>query len=206
MRRAVLILATLCAAPVLPAPLAAAERVANGREGAAAESGAALPLFARAPDAVSRSPQDVWKGFSYGVEAIAVGGKGIKGGFGGAANVAWTRPLDNGVSVGLKAGAGYRPGIWRASPWAAMGATGANFAFAEANVAYEFGRVRPWASVGAGVLKPTRHGGFSGGLNALNGLFEPGHRSGYVEVGAGVDYAVTNNLTIGVAVRGFQAQ
>lgn len=204
MRRAFFSLALLCAAPFAAAPAAAGD-------GAAGEPASDLPLFARAPDAVSRRPESIWKGFSYGVEAIAVGGKGIKGGFGGAAHVAWTKPLDNGVSVGLKAGAGYLPGVWRvspwrASPWAAAGATGANFAFAEANVAYEFGRLRPWASLGAGVLKPTRYGGFSGGLNAINDLFEPGKRSGYVEVGAGVDYAVTNNLTVGVAVRGFQAQ
>jgi|APMI01.1.fsa_nt_gi opacity protein-like surface antigen len=170
-------------------------------------AGAGLPTFARAPEAAQPKSNDFWKGLSYGVEAFGVSGKGIKGGFGGAANVAWTKPIDDRLSFQLKTSAGYMPGVWKASPWGRAGATGSNFVFAEASVGYEIGRVRPWASVGAGYAKATRYGGFAGGLNSVNDMFgEPGKGSGLVAVGAGVDYAITNNLTVGVAVHAVQAK
>jgi opacity protein-like surface antigen len=178
---------------------------------ALAADGAPLPVFARAQDpaspSASRDPSDFWKGFSYGVEAIGVSGRGIKGGVGGAADVAWRKALDDRLSVQFKTSAGYMPGVWKASPWAKAGVTGANFVVSEASVAYEIGRLRPWASVGAGYAKATRFGGFNGGLNALNDMAsERGKGSGFVTVGAGVDYAVTNTLTLGVAVHGVQAR
>lgn len=168
---------------------------------------APLPTFARAPEAATRDAASVWKGFSAGVEAFAVSGKGIKGGLGGAANVAWRTALDERTTFQLKTSAGYMPGVWKASAWGRAGFTGSNFVFTEASLAHEIGRVRPWASVGVGYAKATRFGGFSGGLNSINDMFgEPGKGAGFVAVGAGVDYAVTDKLTIGVAVRGVQAR
>jgi opacity protein-like surface antigen len=173
----------------------------------AADFAAPLPTFARAPKAATRDAASVWKGFSAGVEAFAVSGKGIKGGLGGAANVAWRTALDERTTFQLKASAGYMPGVWKASAWGRAGFTGSNFVFTEASLAHEIGRVRPWASVGVGYAKATRYGGFSGGLNSINDMFgEPGKGAGFVAVGAGVDYAVTDRLTIGVAVRGVQAR
>lgn len=190
----------------LPVVLAAAPAVAAD----------ALPVFARAQapasPSASRDPSEFWKGFSYGVEAIGVSGKGIRGGVGGAANVAWRKAIDERLSVQIRTSAGYMPGAWKGaafsgSPWGRSGITGSNFVMSEASVAYEIGRVRPWASLGAGYAKATRFGGFNGGLNAVNDLFsEHGKGSGFVAVGAGVDYAVTNNLTVGVAVHGVQAK
>lgn len=166
-----------------------------------------LPTFARAPETAARESNAVWKGFSYGVEAIGVSGKGIKGGVGGAANVAWRTPVDERASFRLKTSAGYMPGVWKASPWGRAGATGSNFVLTEASVAYDMGRVRPWASVGLGFAKATRFGGFSGGLNSINDMLDgPGKTARFVAVGAGVDYAVTDKLTIGVAVHGLQAK
>lgn len=168
---------------------------------------APLPTFARVPDAPVRDSNEFWKGLSYGVEAFGVSGKGVKGGVGGAANVAWTRPIDDRFTFRLKTSAGYMPGVWKASPWGRAGYTGSNFVFAEASVGYEIGRVRPWASVGAGYAKATRYGGFSNGINSVNDMFgEPGKGSGLVAVGAGVDYAVTDKFTVGVAVHAVQAR
>lgn len=194
MRRA-LVLLPLCLAA---APAAATDLVSP------------LPTFARAPEAASRDAGAFWKGLSAGVEAIGVSGKGMRGGVGGAANVAWRTALDERLSVQFKTSAGYLPGVWKgpalATGWS-KGFSGSNFALAEASVAYDMGRVRPWASVGLGAARATRFGGFSGGLNAVNALFDgEGKTARFVAVGAGVDYAVTDKLTIGVAVHGLQAR
>jgi opacity protein-like surface antigen len=167
-----------------------------------------LPVFAqKSVDAQSARSSDFWKGFSYGVEGYVVGGKGIRGGLGGAANVAWTKALDNNLVVSLKTSAGYMPGVAKASPWGRQGFQGANFAQVEAVVGYEIGRIKPWASIGGGGLGLTKTGGFSGGLNAVNDMFgEKSKKLGFVSYGAGVDYAVNNNLTIGVAMHGIQTQ
>lgn len=170
-------------------------------------AGEPLPTFARAPQAPVRDPADFWKGFSYGVEAMAVGGRGYRGGFGGAANVALERSLDEHLTFAMKATSGYQPGMWKASPWGRAGATGTNFALGETSARYDVGRVSGWVSVGLGFAKPTRNGGFSGGLNAANGLFsDPGKGTSLATFGAGVDYQVTNDLRIGVGVRGLRAQ
>lgn len=200
MSAALPILAALAAS----APASAAEPLAP--------AGQTLPTFARSPAPPSAESSAVWSGFSYGVEAFGVSGKGARGGVGGAANVAWRKAIDESLSVQLKTSAGYMPGVWKGAalaraPWGRNAITGANFVVSEASVAYEIGRLRPWASVGAGYAKATRFGGFSGGLNALNDMAsERGKGTGFVTVGAGVDYAVTNNLTLGVAVHGVQAR
>lgn len=167
-----------------------------------------LPTFAQtgAPTPAA-DPASFWKGLSYGVEGYAVGGKGVRGGVGGGANVAWTKSFDNNLFVQLKTTAGYMPGVVKASPWGRSGFSGAHFAQAEATVGYEMGRVRPWVSVGGGALKASRDGGFANGLASANSLFsEPGKTRGFMTYGAGVDYAVTNKLTIGVAVHGVRQQ
>lgn len=200
MRRALCLALPLLAAAIAPARAADAQPVFI-------QPMFGLPTFARAPEAPTRDPASIWKGLSYGVEAFGVSGKGIKGGFGGAANVAWRQPIDDRLSFQFKTSAGYMPGVWKASPWAKSGVTGSNFVFSEASLAYEAGRLRPWASVGAGYAKATRYGGFSGGLNSVNDMFgEPGKGAGFVAVGAGVDYAVTDKLTVGVSVHAVQAK
>ena len=176
----------------------------------AAPAGAAeLPTFARAPgeEAAAASP---WKGLSIGVEAIAVSGRGVKGGFGGATNVAWRRTFDNNWSLGLQASAGHLPALafapFRAPGWGGVRPVGWNFVSTSARVGYEFGNVRPWASLGATFLKPTSFGG-ARGFDAVNGFFaEPGRTQGLVTYGAGVDFAVSNKLTIGVGVYGAARQ
>lgn len=196
---------------VLALPLLCLAAPAFAVDPQAVDLTAPLPTFARAPQATSADPGAFWKGLSYGVEAIGVSGKGIKGGVGGAANVAWRTAIDDRLSVQFKTSAGYMPGLWKApafgGTWAKSGITGSNFVLSEASVGYDMGRVRPWASVGVGFAKPTRYGGFSGGLNSINSMFDgEGKSSRFVAVGAGVDYAVTDKLTIGVAVHGLQAK
>lgn len=172
----------------------------------AAPAGAAeLPTFAQRP--ASETTQDSpWKGWSVGVEAIAVGGRGIKGGFGGATHIAWNKTFENNLTLGLKASVGHLPAIAFAPAFGGVRPAGWNFAATSATIGYELGRVRPWASIGAAFLKPTQFGG-ARSLDAANSFFsEPGRTQGLVTYGAGVDFAVTNNLTIGVGVMGAARQ
>lgn len=175
---------------------------------AGAARAAELPAFARGPSAETAAASP-WKGLSIGVEAIAVGGRGVRGGFGAATSVGWSRTFDNNWSLGLKASAGHLPAIAfapiGAPGWSARPA-GWNFVSTSATVGYDFGNVRPWASVGATFLKPTQFGG-ARGFDAVNGLFgEPGRTQGVLTYGAGVDFAVSNRLTIGVGVIGAARQ
>lgn len=176
----------------------------------AAPAGAAeLPTFARRAPA-EPAAESPWKGLSIGVEAIAVGGRGVKGGVGGATTIAWSRTFDNNWSLGLKASAGHLPALafapWRMPGWSGVKPAGWNFVSTSATVGYELGNVRPWASVGATFLKPTQFGG-ARGFDAVNGFFgEPGRTQGVVTYGAGVDFAVSNKLTIGVGVVGAARQ
>jgi opacity protein-like surface antigen len=164
-----------------------------------------LPTFAQTPPPAA--PDSPWKGLSVGAEAFWIGGRGAKGGFGGATNVAWSRTFDNNVILGLKLRAGYAPALAFAPLWGGRRAGGWNFVETSATVGYDFGRVRPWASVGAAFLKPTGQRGFGGGIDTLNAFFEPGGGTrGLVTYGAGADIAITNNVTLGVAVHGVTRQ
>ncbi|MBL8587369.1 MAG: hypothetical protein JNK46_02470 [Methylobacteriaceae bacterium] len=164
-----------------------------------------LPTLARGPVPETAAPASIWQGLSVGVEGIVVGGRGMKTGFGGATTVAWSRRFENDLILGLKASAGHLPAFaWTA--WPGRRLVGVNFVTTEASLAYDFGRVRPWAAVGAGFVKPTAFGG-ARGLDAVNSFFdEPGRTRGVVTYGAGVDFAVSNRLTIGVGVRGMAQQ
>ncbi len=62
------------------------------------------------------------------------------------------------------------------------------------------GRLTPFATGGIALAKGTNFGGGLPDANAtINGLFGPGGYRAIGVVGAGVDYAVTNNLHVGVA-------
>ena len=64
---------------------------------------------------------------------------------------------------------------------------------------YDFGRVSPYVFAGAGIARATN---FSSPLpdaaTTLNGAFGAGPGFGVATFGAGVDYHITPNLTLGV--------
>jgi outer membrane immunogenic protein len=63
------------------------------------------------------------------------------------------------------------------------------------------GRLTPFVTAGAGLGKATSFGsGLPDANNSINGLFYgPGAVQAVGSVGAGFDYALTNNLHVGVA-------
>jgi outer membrane immunogenic protein len=167
-------------------------------EPAAAEESAApsLPLFAQNLQTKPQEPS-IWSGLYVGSEVFAVSGKGVKGGFGGGGFIGYDHVSANDVVVGIRADAGYSPSLAR---WGS--AKGFDFASTNLSVGYEIGRFKPFLTAGVALAKPDVIGrGFATTGDAVNDLFD-GTASVKTRgvVGVGFDYAVTDKLTVGVAV------
>ena len=134
-----------------------------------------------------------WSGLYVGSGVTFAALKGSKGGVGGDVFAGYDRRLDNNFVLGLKFDTGF-------APFAFGRYRGFDYAMASAKVGYDFGRVTPYLYAGGGLARATA---FSSELpNAgatLNGLFGQGPARGVTAFGAGVDYRVTNNITIGVS-------
>ncbi len=173
----------------------AAAVIAAASPAARAAEAPALPTLALQP-APSPSP---WNGLSVGTEVFGVsGGHGVKGGFGAAATADYAHAFANTIVLGVGGAAGYTPGLF-----AGAGIRGFDFAQADVKLGYDMGRVLPYVTGGVALLKPVlRPGsGLPGPGDAFNDLVNgTANLKAAATVGAGVDYAVTNNLTVGLAV------
>jgi opacity protein-like surface antigen len=170
---------------------------------ACADEPFALPTFARNPqlDNQTKSP---WTGFSFGSEIMAVSSKGSKGRIGGDAFVGYSQAFDNHLVLGIKASAGYMPAFFSRGP-----AKGFDFAMTNVKLGYEMGRIQPYVTAGIGLARQTS--GFGTNLpntgDSLNNLFGGGSGTrALTNVGAGVDFAVTEHLTVGVGVSAMQGR
>jgi outer membrane immunogenic protein len=174
---------------------------------AAPASAADLPFFAGgsgwtydSPPALAPreapAPSNPWLGLVVGAEAFgaAASGRGARGGFGGDAYVGYYKEFDNNIVVGAQGAAGYLPGLYKYGP------RGYDFGLADLKVGYDMGRLLPYVTMGVGLAKPTSMpNGSPTGFDSLNDMFVgSGPTSQIVTVGAGVDYAVTDHLTIGI--------
>ncbi len=144
----------------------------------------------------------IWHGLSVGTEVVAAVGHG-GGGVGGDVFASYDRAFANNLVLGIRGSTGYEPGFGNRTFF-----KGFDFAAADVRLGYDMGRVMPYVTAGVALARP--HGG--AGLAApgsesldlvLNGA---GETRALTRVGAGVDYAVTNNLTVGVAVNAVQAR
>jgi outer membrane immunogenic protein len=155
-----------------------------------------LPLFAQT---LQPKPQErsVWSGLYVGSEVFAISGKGVKGGFGGAGFIGYDHVFANDVVVGVRVDAGYSPSLAR---WGA--ARGFDFASTNVSVGYEMGRFKPFVTAGVALVKPDVIGrGFTTPSDAFNDLFDStAGVKAHGTVGAGLDYAVTDKLSVGVTV------
>jgi len=169
---------------------------------AAAPAGAAdLPnqnqssLPSLAADPVTQAPN--WSGFYVGAGIDAVAFKGAKGQFGGDVFGGYDHRFDNNVVLGVRFTTGY-------SPWAFPSGPYKGFSFGETDVklGYAMGRLTPYVVVGAALARPSYGADFGGLSQSVNGLFSgPGAAQALGTAGVGFDYAVTNNLSIGVEAR-----
>jgi len=137
-----------------------------------------------------------WKGFYVGSGVSFAAAKGSKGMVGGDVFAGYDHVFQNNLVLGVQFDTGY-------APFMTSNGRLKGFDFAETSVklGYEMGRLTPFVSVGVGGAKATSFGsGLPDANNSINGLFYgPGAVQAVGSVGAGFDYAVTNNVHVGVA-------
>jgi opacity protein-like surface antigen len=165
-----------------------------------------LPAWADDPSsptlpslAVNPQASSPWTGLYVGSEVMATFAKGSKPGFGGAAFAGYNRELDNNLVIGIQGETGYAPYLFSRGPY-----RGFNFAETSVKVGYDMGRFMPYVTAGVAFAKPNAFGvpAYTGAADSMNSLFSSGgDLRAFGTVGAGFDYAVTNNLTFGMEVR-----
>jgi opacity protein-like surface antigen len=155
-----------------------------------------LPTFALAP-APTSTRQSPWTGFYVGSEVFAVSRKGAKGLVGGGVYAGYNHEFANRVVLGVQAGTGFAPYSFSRSPL-----KGFDYATANVKVGYDMGRWMPYVTTGVVLTKPvgTPGPGYVSAADSASDLFNSSHDvKAAATVGAGVDYAVTSNLRVGVS-------
>ncbi len=137
-----------------------------------------------------------WKGLYIGTGVSFSAAKGQKGQVGGDVFAGYDKRFDNHFVLGVQFDTGYQP-------WLMPSGRFKGFDFAETSVklGYEMGRLTPYVTLGGGIAKATS---FNSGLpnadDSINGLFYgPGAAHPMTSVGAGFDYAVANNVHVGLS-------
>lgn len=139
-----------------------------------------------------------WHGLSIGTDVFAVsGGKGTKGFLGGSVTAGYDRLLPNNVLLGLSVSTGIAPGLSAFGPLQAY-----DFAAAGLKLGYPIGRWTPYMTTDVVLAKPqSRFGGTFSGMDTANDLFNSTERvDAGARVGAGFDYALTNDVSVGLGV------
>jgi outer membrane immunogenic protein len=147
------------------------------------------------------APSNPWTGLTMGAGAFGVSGSGhgTHGGFGGDMFIGYNREFDNRVVVGIQGSAGYMPGLYN------YGARGANYGMVNVSVGYDMGRFMPYITAGVGTARASSFATPMGGFDSLNNMFSRSSQSTTITtVGAGFNYAVTNNLHVGFEVNTVQ--
>ena len=165
--------------------------------------------FAAAADLPSAAPADTspytisqqaatvdpWHGFYVGSGVTGSFAKGAKGAFGADGYAGYDHRFDNGLVLGAQFNAGYMP-------WASSNPQykGFDYAGAEVKLGYEMGRFTPYVMTGVALAKGSNWAGAPAPGDALNGLFAgPGAFQATGYAGVGVQYQVTDKLSVGVA-------
>ncbi|GGC80431.1 outer membrane protein [Chelatococcus reniformis] len=141
----------------------------------------------------------LWSGLRIGSDVFAVsGGKGMKGGIGATLRVGYDYEFENNVVLGVQASTGFTPASFVGSRL-----RGFDFATADVKVGYDMGRVMPYMIGSVALLKPnydTGLAGFASGASFSN-LVSGGRDLDVAgRVGAGVEYAITDRLHVGLEV------
>src|SRR5450631_1647876 len=162
-----------------------------------------LPTFAQSP-ILNPETTNPWGGLVVGSEVFVLSQKGAKGHVGGDGFVGYRHEFNNNLVVGVQASAGYVPSLFACGP-----ANGYDFAMTNVSIGYDMGRFLPYVTAGVGLAKANSgpRGGLPNAGDSLNDLFTGSSSpKALTTVGAGVDYAVTDRLTVGVAVSTVQSR
>ena len=152
-----------------------------------------LPLLAANPE----PPPSIWKGLFVGSGVSVTAGKSTKGFVGGDVYAGYNRMFDNHVVLGIEGSTGAAPGYFGLGPIMSY-----NFAAADMKLGYNIGRFTPFVTSGLVLAKPTS-GLATSTLSAdyPNALFaSPGRTDTATRVGAGFDYALTNNTSVSLGM------
>jgi opacity protein-like surface antigen len=158
-------------------------------------SQASSSLPSLAADPATQAPN--WSGFYVGAGVDATAFKGAKTQFGGDVYGGYDHRFDNNVVLGVRVSTGY-------SPWAYPSGPYQGFSFGETDVklGYAMGRLTPYVVTGVALARPSYGADFGDLSQSVNGLFSgPGAVRAVGTAGVGFDYAVTNNLTVGLEAR-----
>jgi outer membrane immunogenic protein len=137
----------------------------------------------------------IWNGLYVGTGVTFAAIKGQKGGFGGDVYAGYDHEFANNFVLGVKVDTGYAPFAF-ASPRF----RGVDFAMGSVKLGYDLGRITPFVYAGGGIARATAFAtGFPDAGASLNGAFGQGPGFGVATFGAGVDYHVTNNVTVSVS-------
>jgi outer membrane immunogenic protein len=160
-----------------------------------------LPSLALNPQVLNAgtnpTPVSPWSGLYVGSEIFASAFKGAKGGVGGAALIGYNHEFSNNLVLGVEAAAGFSP-----NPFLYRSVLGYDFASTNFKLGYDMGRFMPFVSAGVTLAKPNSFSSsFLTATDSVNNLFgSSSNLRTFGTVGAGFDYALTNNLTVGVAI------
>ncbi|UDL94194.1 MULTISPECIES: outer membrane protein [Lichenihabitans] len=153
-----------------------------------------LPALALDPEPTP----SIWHGLSVGTELIVAGGKHQKGaGVGGALTASYDHEFANHIVLGIDGSTGYSPSLFGSKY-----VRGYDFAATDVKVGYDMGRLMPYVTTGVVLAKPRFGPGFGySASDSINNVFnDTSDLQSAARVGAGVEYALTNNLTVGVGV------
>jgi opacity protein-like surface antigen len=176
--------------------------------GSAAEADPAIPTLPTLALDPQAPPPSIWKGLYAGTDIFFSAGRGSKGLVGGGGFVGYERRLDNNLVLGVQASVGYGPFSLQHSPF-----KGYDYGELSAKVGYEMGRLTPYLTTGIALTKPNGNPGegYLSAADSANNLFNGATNLSATGIfGGGVDYALTNNTTIGIGAvvgtgRGFVA-
>ena len=165
-----------------------------------------LPAFAQQPFAVQG--EEALKGKFYsGIEPFRLSmhgdfvrafGQGIGNAPGAVSYAGYYRAFKNKSFADIRVRSGFAPSV-------SLGNSAGGYDFTSVNLkaGYNLGRFQPFvmARFGAANSNGFRGAGFIPNDNAARYFFSgPQTSASFVQVGAGFNYAVTNNITLGVAV------
>jgi opacity protein-like surface antigen len=137
----------------------------------------------------------LWNGLYVGSGVSFAAARGQKGAFGGDVFAGYDHKFANNLVLGVKFNTGYAPFLTSSGRF-----RGFDYGLASVKLGYDFGRVTPYLYAGGGLARATAFPASLPDANAtINGVFGQGPGFGVATFGAGVDYRVTNNVTIGVS-------
>jgi opacity protein-like surface antigen len=140
----------------------------------------------------------VWNGLYVGSGVTFAAINGRKGAFGGDVFAGYDKRLDNNFVLGVKLDTGF-------APFALGRYQGFDYALGSVKLGYDFGRVTPYLYAGGGLARATAFASELPDASAtLNGLFGQGPGRAVTTFGGGVDYRLTNNVTVGVSAGVFR--